>query len=105
MQDMAHILESATASSLVIIDELGRATSTADGVGIAWAMCERLMSQGSFTLIATHFKRLEEMAALYPTCQLWHMKVRKGELEPATNVCGGKESQEFASQLAISWPS
>lgn len=75
MSDMAHILDMATPNSLILIDELGRATSTSDGVGIAWAMCEYLVNLRAATLLATHFKRMEELAALYPACKLWHMQV------------------------------
>ena len=63
---MAHILEAATPRSLVLVDELGRATSTADGVGLAWAVGEALAARGAPTLFATHFPQLAELAALYP---------------------------------------
>jgi len=75
MQETAFIVEGATEKSLVLIDELGRATSTADGVGIAWAVAEHLISLGSPTLFATHFARLGELATLYPNCKLWHFDV------------------------------
>jgi DNA mismatch repair protein MSH4 len=69
----------ATSKSLVLIDELGRATSSVDGVGIAWAMSEHLMFVGAYTLLATHFSRLEELAAQYPCCKVWSMQVSKHE--------------------------
>ena len=69
MQEMAHILDHATPSSLVIIDELGRATSTADGVGIAWAVSEYLISLGAYTLFTTHFGGMEGLTVLYPNCR------------------------------------
>ncbi|EFJ49892.1 hypothetical protein VOLCADRAFT_89345 [Volvox carteri f. nagariensis] len=75
MQDAAAVLASATPRSLVLLDELGRATSTADGVGLAWAICEELMTRGSATLLATHFPQLGELAVLYPQARLWKLQV------------------------------
>jgi DNA mismatch repair protein MSH4 len=72
-------MERATERSLVFIDELGRATSTADGVGIAWAVAEHLISLGAPTLFATHFARLGELATMYPNCKLWHFDVEVAE--------------------------
>ncbi|KAK9808717.1 hypothetical protein WJX72_002463 [[Myrmecia] bisecta] len=75
MQEAAYITNHATERSLVIIDELGRATCTADGIGISWAIAEHLISLGCFTLFATHFTRIAELASIYPNCKLWHLHV------------------------------
>ncbi|GAB4817899.1 hypothetical protein N2152v2_004945 [Parachlorella kessleri] len=75
MQGAAYILNHATQRSLVLVDELGRATSTADGVGIAWAVSEHLIGLGTSTLFATHFPQLAELAAVYPNCRAWHLDV------------------------------
>ncbi|GLC45609.1 hypothetical protein PLESTB_001785200 [Pleodorina starrii] len=83
MQDAAAVLASATSRSLVLLDELGRATSTADGVGLAWAISEELMTRGSATLLATHFPQLGELAVLYPQARLWklHVDTAAGQLD------------------------
>ncbi|KXZ43062.1 hypothetical protein GPECTOR_105g94 [Gonium pectorale] len=75
MQDAASVLACAGPRSLVLLDELGRATSTADGVGLAWAVCEELLAAGCPTLLATHFQQLGELAVLYPQARLWRLLV------------------------------
>ncbi|KNC45906.1 MutS domain III family protein [Thecamonas trahens ATCC 50062] len=66
MREMAHILELATPASLVLVDELGRGTSTADGLGIALAVAEALLATRAHTLFVTHFR----LMALLPLVNL-----------------------------------
>lgn len=61
MHEAAHILRTATERSLVIVDELGRGTSTQDGMSIAYAMMQSLLELGSKTLFATHYHELAHM--------------------------------------------
>jgi DNA mismatch repair protein MutS len=66
MQETAHILHQATQRSLVILDEIGRGTSTFDGLSIAWAVAEFLhdwQGTGVKTLFATHYHELTDLAA------------------------------------------
>jgi DNA mismatch repair protein MutS len=66
MNEVAHILKHATRRSLIILDEVGRGTSTFDGVSIAWAVAEYLHDTdhlGSRTLFATHYHQLTELEA------------------------------------------
>ncbi|MDM7460398.1 MAG: DNA mismatch repair protein MutS [bacterium] len=62
MTETANILNNATPRSLVILDEIGRGTSTYDGLAIAWAVAEYLHAMGCKTLFATHYHYLNELA-------------------------------------------
>lgn len=63
MQESAYILHHATPNSLVILDEVGRGTSTYDGLAIAWAMCRYIAKNNrSLTLFATHYHELTELS-------------------------------------------
>ena len=64
MNEMAHILLNATPNSLIILDEIGRGTSTFDGLSIAWSVVEYLLDTkkiGAKTLFATHYHELSEL--------------------------------------------
>lgn len=66
MMESANILNHASERSLVILDEVGRGTSTYDGMAIAWAMIERLADIGAITLFATHYHQLNALAEVTP---------------------------------------
>lgn len=67
MKETAFICSNATAKSLILLDELGRATSNEDGVAIAWAVSEYLMTRQSTVFFVTHYPQLTKLAQVYPS--------------------------------------
>lgn len=65
MVETANILNNATERSLVILDEIGRGTSTFDGMALAWAVAERIVQMKTRALFATHFHQLTDMSKQY----------------------------------------
>jgi DNA mismatch repair protein MSH4 len=66
MREVAFILEHVTDQSLVIIDELGRGTSVSDGLGITFAVCERLRETKAHVFVVTHYHDLAQLLSIYP---------------------------------------
>ena len=78
MSEVAAILNHATPASLVLLDEVGRGTSTFDGLSIAWAVVEHLQEHTrARTLFATHYHELTELADLLPGVQNVHVSVKE----------------------------
>ena len=78
MTETANILNHATEKSLVILDEIGRGTSTFDGLSIAWSVAEYLHQKiQAKTLFATHYHELTELAQLLPAVKNYHVAVRE----------------------------
>jgi len=78
MTETANILNNATARSLIVLDEIGRGTSTFDGLSLAWSIVEFLHNQvGAKTLFATHYHELTELAARLPRIRNFNVAVRE----------------------------
>ncbi len=80
MNETANILNNATPKSLVIFDEVGRGTSTFDGLSIAWAVSEYLLDEkrlGAKTLFATHYHELVELASKYTRVKNYNVAVHE----------------------------
>jgi DNA mismatch repair protein MutS len=78
MTEAAAILNTATPRSLVLLDEVGRGTATFDGLSIAWAVVEYLMTHTrAKTLFATHYHELTELADLLPGVKNYHVSVKE----------------------------
>jgi DNA mismatch repair protein MutS len=81
MKETANVLRRATRRSLVVLDEIGRGTSTYDGLAIAWAVAEHLHDAVACrALFATHYHELTDLAATRaPTCENWSVSAREHE--------------------------
>jgi DNA mismatch repair protein MutS len=80
MLESASILNNISDRSIVLLDEIGRGTSTYDGISIAWAMVEYLHNHPTArarTLFATHYHELNEMEKLYPRVKNYHVTVKE----------------------------
>lgn len=79
MNETSNILRHATPSSLIILDEIGRGTSTFDGMSIAWAVAEYIIDDhcGAKTLFATHFHELTALAESFPLIHNYSISVKE----------------------------
>ena len=80
MTETAAILNNLSSRSLVLLDEIGRGTSTYDGVSMAWAIAEHLHNHPSYkakTLFATHYHELNELTQDFPRIQNFHVSVKE----------------------------
>jgi DNA mismatch repair protein MutS len=78
MHEAANIVNTATPKSLILLDEVGRGTSTFDGISIAWALTEYIHNHiGAKTLFATHYHELNELAELFPRIKNLKVEVRE----------------------------
>ena len=103
MTEMAHILRNATKDSLVLVDEIGRGTSTYDGLSLAWACARYLATRvQSFTLFSTHYFELTALADHLPGTDNVHLDaVEYGkDIVFLYSVKNGPASQSYGLQVA-----
>jgi DNA mismatch repair protein MutS len=103
MSETANILNNATARSLVILDEIGRGTSTFDGLSLAWAIVEFLHNQiGAKALFATHYHELTELAARLPRLGNFNVAVREwhDQIVFLRKIVAGGTDKSYGIQVA-----
>jgi DNA mismatch repair protein MutS len=105
MEETANILNNASEKSLVIMDEIGRGTSTFDGLSIAWAVAEYLHdlnNKGVKTLFATHYHELTELARTKPRVKNFNIAVKEwnDEIIFLRKLVGGGTNRSYGIQVA-----
>jgi DNA mismatch repair protein MutS len=103
MTETATILHNATKESLVLMDEIGRGTSTFDGLSLAWAAAHYMGETArAFTLFATHYFELTALADELPNCRNVHLDAteHRGELVFLHAVRPGPANQSYGLQVA-----
>lgn len=105
MNETSSILNNITSRSLVLLDEIGRGTSTYDGVSIAWAIAEHLHGKDSerpLTLFATHYHELNEMQELFPRIRNFNVNVKEvnGRIVFLRKLVPGGSNHSFGIHVA-----
>ncbi|MCH8501775.1 MAG: DNA mismatch repair protein MutS [Aliidiomarina sp.] len=102
MTETANILHNATRHSLVLMDEIGRGTSTYDGLALAWACAEALGETGAMTLFATHYFELTALADLLPATVNRHVDATENGEQVAFlyHLKAGAASRSYGIQVA-----
>ena len=102
MVETANILNNATTHSLVILDEIGRGTSTLDGLSLAWAITEKLASCGCRTLFATHYHELTSLADHHDTISNLHVTIRewKDDIVFLYRIAEGRTDRSYGIHVA-----
>ena len=105
MQETANILQTATSRSLVVLDEIGRGTSTFDGLSIAWAVAEHLATNPRArpkTLFATHYHELTDLADSLPSVVNAHVAARewKDDIIFLRKILPGRSDRSYGIQVA-----
>jgi DNA mismatch repair protein MutS len=103
MCETANILNNATLRSLIVLDEIGRGTSTFDGLSLAWSIVEHLHNQvGAKTLFATHYHELTELAARLPRLKNFNVAVREwhDQIVFLRKIVDGGTDKSYGIQVA-----
>ncbi len=103
MSETANILNNATARSLIILDEIGRGTSTFDGLSLAWSIVEYLHNQaGAKTLFATHYHELTELSGRLQRVKNYNVAVREwnDQIIFLRKIVAGGTDKSYGIQVA-----
>jgi DNA mismatch repair protein MutS len=102
MNEAAAILNNATDRSLIILDEIGRGTSTFDGISIAWAIVEHLQKLSALTLCATHYHELTALAQELDSVENFSVRVEEeGEqIVFLRKIVAGEADKSYGVQVA-----
>ncbi len=102
MTETANILHNATNRSLIVLDEIGRGTSTFDGLSIAWAVAEHIHDLGALTLFATHYHELTDLARTLRGVANFNVAVKEwgGEVIFLRRLVEGGASRSYGIQVA-----
>lgn len=104
MLETATILHNISSRSLVLLDEIGRGTSTFDGMSIAWAIVEYIheMGKGAKTLFATHYHELNELENEFPRVHNYHISTKEveGKILFLRKLCVGGVAHSFGIHVA-----
>jgi DNA mismatch repair protein MutS len=102
MTETARILNHATRRSLVVLDEIGRGTSTLDGLSLAWAITEHLAAAGARTLFATHYHELTDLSTRIAGVRNLHVSVRewKGDVVFLHRIVAGATDRSYGIHVA-----
>ena len=102
MNEAAAILNNATEKSLIILDEIGRGTSTFDGISIAWAIVENLQKMRALTLCATHYHELTALAQELDSIENFSVRVEEeGEkIVFLRKIVSGEADKSYGVQVA-----
>ena len=105
MQEAANILNNATPRSLIVLDEIGRGTSTFDGISIAWSVAEYLHENPKVkakTLFATHYHELTDLAAKFSGVKNWTVRVKEdaGRIVFLRRIAPGIAEKSFGIHVA-----
>lgn len=103
MSETAYILNTATEKSFILLDEIGRGTSTYDGVAIAWSVAEYIATKiKARTVFATHYHELNVMPRKYEQIKNYRITVseKEGEIEFLRKIVEGSASKSYGIQVA-----
>lgn len=103
MSETANIMNNATQRSLIILDEIGRGTSTFDGLSLAWSIAEFIHNKiGAKTLFATHYHELTELAARLPRVRNFNVAVREwnDQIIFLRKIVSGGTDKSYGIQVA-----